>query len=151
MRISTNSLASTDNIQAFSGYRNQRSRLLGMGIDVYEYKPDPEVQRELMAPLPGAQRKPPVFSIHAKTMVVDGAILYVGTFNFDPRSENLNTEVGVIIENRALAAAVEGAIENDMRPVNSWNASTDDPDSHVSLIKRSRTRFWQLVPIKPLL
>ena len=151
VRISTNSLASTDNIQAFSGYRNQRSRLLGMGIDVYEYRPDPEVQRELMAPLPGAQRKPPVFSIHAKTMVVDGAILYVGTFNFDPRSENLNTEVGVIIENRALAAAVEGAIENDMRPANSWNASTDDPDSHVSLIKRSRTRFWQLVPIKPLL
>jgi putative cardiolipin synthase len=84
-------------------------------------------------------------------MVVDGAILYVGTFNFDPRSENLNTEVGVIIENRALAAAVEGAIENDKRPANSWNASTDDPDSHVSLIKRSRTRFWQFVPIKPLL
>ena len=151
VRISTNSLASTDNIQAFSGYRNQRSRLLRMGIDVYEYRPDPEVQRELVAALPSGQRKPPIFSLHAKTMVVDGAILYVGTFNFDPRSENLNTEVGVIIENRALAAAVEGAIEIDMRPANSWNASTDDPDSHVSLLKRGRTRFWQFVPIKPLL
>jgi len=151
VRISTNSLASTDNIQAFSGYRNQRSRLLGMGIDIYEYKPDPEVQRDLMRASPEAQRKPPVFSLHAKTMVVDGATLYIGTFNFDPRSENLNTEVGVIIQNPALALAVEGAIENDMRPANSWNAASDDPDGHVSLLKRGRTRFWQFMPIKPLL
>ena len=151
VRISTNSLASTDNIQAFSGYRNQRARLLRMGIDIFEYRPDPEVQKELLRASPAAQGRQPIFSLHAKTMVVDGEILFVGTFNFDPRSENLNTEVGVIIANRALALAVEGAIENDMRPANSWNAATDDPDSHVSLIKRGRTRFWQLVPIKPLL
>jgi putative cardiolipin synthase len=151
VRISTNSLASTDNIQAFSGYRNQRARLLGMGIDIFEYKPDPEVQKALLRASPAAQGKPPVFSLHAKTMVIDGEILFVGTFNFDPRSENLNTEVGVIIPNRALALEVEGAIENDMRPANSWNAATDEPDSHVGLIKRGRTRFWQLVPIKPLL
>ena len=150
VRISTNSLASTDNIQAFSGYRNQRAHLLGMGIDIFEYKPDPEVQKELMRSS-AAPGKPPVFSLHAKTMVVDGEILFVGTFNFDPRSENLNTEVGVIIPNRTLALAVEGAIENDMRPGNSWNAATDDPDSRVGLVKRSRTRFWQFVPIKPLL
>ena len=122
-----------------------------MGIDIFEYKPDPDVQKELMRASPAAQGKPPVFSLHAKTMVVDGEILFVGTFNFDPRSENLNTEVGVIIPNRTLALAVEGAIENDMRPGNSWNAASDDPDSNVSLIKRSRTRFWQFMPVKPLL
>jgi cardiolipin synthase C len=151
VRISTNSLASTDNIQAFSGYRNQRARLLGMGIDVFEYKPDPEVQRELLRASPSAQRKPPVFSLHAKTMVVDGQFLYIGTFNFDPRSENLNTEVGVIIDNRALALAVEGAIEADMLPANSWNAATDDPDGRAGLLKRGRTRFWQFLPLKPVL
>jgi putative cardiolipin synthase len=151
VRISTNSLASTDNIQAFSGYRSQRSRLLDMGLEIFEYKPDPQVQRELMQRSPSAKRKPPVFALHAKTMVVDGRIAYVGTFNFDPRSENLNTEVGVIVDNERLARAVEGAIETDMRPVNSWNAAADDPDQHVPFVKRSRTRFWQLLPIKPLL
>jgi putative cardiolipin synthase len=151
VRISTNSLASTDNIPAFSGYRNQRSRLLAMGLQIYEYKPDPQVQRELMPRAARSSRKPPVFSLHAKTMVVDGRIVYIGTFNLDPRSENLNTEVGVIIDDERLARAVEAAIETDMQPANSWNAATDDPDSHVGILKRSRTRFWQFMPIKPLL
>ena len=151
VRISTNSLASTDNIQAFSGYRNQRSRLLEMGLQIYEYRPEPEVQRELMRRSSAAQGKAPVFSLHAKTLVVDGKVAYIGTFNFDPRSENLNTEVGVIIRDERVARAVEAAIEIDMRPGNSWNAASDDPDGHVSLGKRSKTRFWQLMPIKPLL
>jgi cardiolipin synthase C len=149
--ISTNSLASTDNIPAFGGYRNQRQRLLDMGLEIHEYRPDPEVQRELMRRSPTTQKKPPVFALHAKTLVVDGRVVYIGTFNFDPRSENLNTEVGVIIDNERLARAVQAAIETDMRPANSWNAATDDPDAQVGFFKRSRTRFWQLMPIKPLL
>ena len=146
VRVSTNSLASTDNIQAFSGYRNQRSRLLEMGLQIFEYRPDAKVQR-LTAP----QAKAPVFALHAKTMVIDSSVLYIGTFNFDPRSENLNTEVGVILRDARLARAVEVAIETDLRPENSWNAATDRPDSQVSLFKRSRTRFWQLLPIRPIL
>ncbi len=151
VRISTNSLASTDNLQAFSGYRNQRKKLLKMGLSIYEYKPDPDVQRHLMQRSPVAQDKPPVFAIHAKTLVVDSKIVYIGTFNFDPRSENLNTEVGVIIHNEALARAVEAAIETDMQAGNSWNAASDQPDQYVPFTKRSRARFWQLMPIKPLL
>lgn len=146
VRISTNSLASTDNIQAFSGYRNQRARLLDMGLQIFEYRPDASVQR-LAAP----QAKAPVFALHAKTMVIDSSVLYIGTFNFDPRSENLNTEVGVVLRDARLARAVEAAIETDMRPENSWNAATDRPDSHVPLTKRTRTRFWQLLPIRPIL
>ena len=151
VRISTNSLASSDNIQASSGYRNQRDALLKMGLGIYEYKPDPEVQQQLMRRLAAAKEKPPVFALHAKTMVVDSKVVYIGTFNFDPRSENLNTEVGVIIRNEALARKVEAAIETDMLPGNSWNAATDDPDQYVPLTKRSRVRFWQVMPIKPLL
>jgi cardiolipin synthase C len=150
VRISTNSMASTDNLQAFSGYRNQRDRLLKMGLEIYEYKPDPEAQRRLMPHL-AAGGKPPIFAVHAKTMVVDSKIAYIGTYNLDPRSENLNTEVGAIIHNEILARAVEQAIETDMRLGNSWNAATDRPDRYVPWIKRARVRFWQLLPIQPLL
>jgi len=150
VRISTNSLASTDNLAAFGGYRRQRRELLRMGLEIFEYRPDPEVQRELMARSASADAAPPIFAIHAKTLVVDSATVYIGTFNLDPRSENLNTEVGVIARDDRLARSVEAAIETDMQPSNSWNAA-ENPDRHVSFVKRARARFWQLMPIKPLL
>jgi cardiolipin synthase C len=151
VRINTNSLASTDNLPAFSGYRNQRDRLLGMGLQIYEYRPAPAVQQQLVQRLSAVSRTAPVFALHAKTLVIDGKTLYIGTFNFDPRSQNLNTEVGVIIHDEALARAVEASIETDMAPGNSWNAARDDPDQHASLAKRSKVRLYQMMPIKPLL
>lgn len=151
VRINTNSLASTDNLQAFSGYRKQRDALLKMGLEIYEYRPDSEVQRRQLPNVAAMKAKPPVFALHAKTMVVDSKIAYIGTFNADPRSENLNTEVGVVVQNDRLARAVEAAIETDMRPGNSWNAATDQPDQYVPLSKRNKVRFWQAMPITPLL
>lgn len=151
VRINTNSLASTDNLQAFSGYRKQRDALLKMGLEIYEYKPDPEAQQQLIQHAVWRNGKPPLFALHAKTMVVDSQIVYIGTFNVDPRSENLNTEVGVIVHNKKVARAVEAKIETDMRTGNSWNAASGQPDQYASLSKRSKVRFWQLMPIKPLL
>jgi putative cardiolipin synthase len=136
VRINTNSLASTDNLMAFSGYRNQRKNLLKLGLEITEWQPKPTR---------------PISALHAKTMVVDHRVLYIGTFNFDPRSENLNTEAGAIIHDAQLARAVEQSIAIDMQPGNSWDAAKDDPDSHASFGKRSKVRLWQLLPLKPLL
>jgi putative cardiolipin synthase len=156
IRVNTNSMASTDNLQAFAGYRNLRQSLLALGLEIFEYRPDPEAQRavmraELIGRLPAETPRAPVFGLHAKTLVVDGAVVFIGTFNLDPRSENLNTEVGVIIRDAGVARAVEAAIETDMQPANSWNTATDDPDQFAPLAKRNKVRFWQLVPMKPLL
>ena len=151
VRINTNSLASTDNLPAFSGYRNQRKKLLKMGFEIFEYQPYPQVQQALMNRFEATRNKKLVFGLHAKSMVIDGARVYVGTYNFDPRSENLNTEVGVIIHDKDIAGKVEAAIEIDMAPGNSWNAATDDPDRHVPLAKRSKVRVLQNLPVKPLL
>jgi len=153
VRVSTNSLASTDNLQAFSGYRNQRDELLAMGLELFEFKPDPQVMRELMqrAAVHKAGGRAPIFALHAKSMVVDSKVAYVGTYNFDPRSQNLNTEAGVVVHNEALAAAVEKAIEVDMLPANSWSAARDDPDSRAPAAKRAQVRAWQMAPLTPLL
>jgi putative cardiolipin synthase len=151
VRININSLASTDNLPAFSGYRNQRKKLLEMGFEIYEYRPDASTQRLQMQTALKAGGTAPITSLHAKTMVVDSKIAYIGTFNVDPRSENLNTEAGVIIENEELARAIETAIETDMRQDNSWNAASDNPDRHVPLGKRTKLRVLQTMPIKPLL
>ena len=151
VKISTNSMAATDNLPAFSGYRNQRERLLAMGLMIYEYRPDAEAQRIAMMRRVNAGPSIPVSALHAKTMVVDSKVVYIGTFNLDPRSENLNTEVGAVVHHEAVARAVEAAIEADITPANSWNAATDDPDQYASTAKRSKVRMLQMMPLRPLL
>lgn len=151
IKINTNSMASTDNLMAFSGYRNQRDTLINMGIQIYEFKPAPAITKHLVRGEMNEQKTPPIFAIHAKTMVIDNETVYIGTFNFDPRSENLNTEVGVIVNNTPLANQVKKAILVDMQAENSWNAKTDKPDRFASFKKRSRVTALQLTPIKPLL
>jgi len=151
IRIHTNSLSSTDNLASFSGYRNQRNKLLKIGIEIYEYKSYPENQKKLMTRYSRLEEKHPIFSLHAKTMVIDSKFVVIGTYNLDPRSENLNTEVGAIIQDPVLARQVEGFINEDMRPENSWNAAIDDPDQYVPFLKRLKLCFYRLLPIKPLL
>ncbi len=151
IRISTNSLASTDNLQAMSGYLNQREELLALGIEIYEYQPDPQVQRMVMQRYAALRAEAPVFALHAKTMVVDPGVVFIGTYNLDPRSENLNTEVGVVIRDARTAEMVADAITTDMLPGNSWNAATEAPDSHAPFLKRLKVWFWRLMPIRPLL
>ena len=59
-------------------------------------------------------------SMHAKSFVVDDKIAYIGSFNLDPRSSNLNTEVGLLIEDEAFAQTLREDILRDMAPGNSW-------------------------------
>ena len=61
-----------------------------------------------------------IFGLHAKTMVFDSRHTFVGSFNLDPRSMNLNTEMGLLVESEALAKAVKQSIENDIAAGNIW-------------------------------
>jgi putative cardiolipin synthase len=151
-RISTNSLASTDNLPAFSGYHRQRPRLLNAGIELFEFKPHPGIQAELVERYPALAGNNPVFAIHAKSMVIDDKLIFIGTFNLDPRSANLNTEVGVFIESVELARQLTESIERDMLPENSWHTTAEyAPDFEVSRGKRLTLGFVNLLPIEPLL
>lgn len=150
VRINTNSLASTDNLQAFSGYQKQRKAILKSGIKVFEFKPDPAIRRQLIERYPRLEKNAPVFAIHAKTMVIDGTTLFVGTFNLDPRSANLNTEVGALVRNAELAGQVERTILQDMAPENSWNAA-GNADRFAPAEKHRKLRMWKALPLEPFL
>ena len=152
VRISTNSLASTDNIQAFSGYQGQRKDLLRAGVELFEFMPDPTVREQLVDRSREGDHDDPIFALHAKSMVVDSQIVFVGTFNLDPRSANLNTEVGMLVNNRELARQVTASIEQDMQPGNSWQTTDDfNPDFVVSRAKRFKTWLNKLLPMEPVL
>ncbi len=149
--ISTNSLASTDNLQAYSGYLKQRKEILQAGIKVYEYKPAPEIQEKLIERYAELESDAPTFAIHAKSMVIDHRHLFVGTFNLDPRSANLNTEVGVLITDERLAGNVEKSILRDISADNSWDSAKDNPNQYATLEKRVKVWFWKLMPLESIL
>ena len=83
-------------------------------------------------------------------MVIDGETHFVGTFNFDPRSANLNTEVGVLMRNAGLAGQVERNIVRDMSPENSWSAA-DNADRFAPAEKRRKIKLWKALPMEPFL
>jgi putative cardiolipin synthase len=152
IRISTNSLASTDNLPAFSGYFKQRPGLLNAGVELYEFKPHPQIQAELVDRYPRLAERNPIFALHAKSMVIDGTRIFIGTFNLDPRSANLNTEVGVLIESETLGRQLTESIERDIRPENSWRTTSGfNPDGEVSFWERIKLQFINLFPIDPIL
>ena len=73
-------------------------------------------------PLP-VTRKGARMGLHAKSMVVDRRIGVIGTHNFDPRSENYNTEGAVIIDDPAFAEQLAESILRDTHPQNSWTVA----------------------------
>lgn len=152
VRISTNSLASTDNIQAFSGYQGQREELLAAGVELFEFMDEPSIRDQLIDRYPRIADNDPIFGLHAKSMVIDGRIVFIGTFNLDPRSANLNTEVGMLVDSFEIGRQVTASIERDIAPGNSWQTTEDfNPDFVVSRGKRFKTWLNRILPMEPVL
>ncbi|MEO9485100.1 MAG: phospholipase D family protein [Ekhidna sp.] len=148
VKILTNSLMSTDNLEAFSGYKRERETLLDIGIEIYEFRPDAAIRYEVMT---GAlQRKinfTPTFGLHAKSMVVDDEIAIIGTFNLDPRSANLNTECIAIIRDSTIATNLSNTMLIELQPENAWQTTTEfNPDEYASRSKRFQLWLRGVVP-----
>lgn len=110
-------------------------------------------------------------SLHAKTFAVDGERLFVGSFNFDPRSAMLNTEQGLVINHPGLAQQVSGSLEQylpymayqvqlDGRNKLSWTASDPRPphaqqvfskEPGTSWLQRAMVKIMGWLPLEGLL
>ena len=152
VKISTNSFASTDNLMAFSGYHRQRDVLIKAGVELFEFKPHAKIQKELMDRHKDLDSPNVIFALHAKSMVIDKKRIFIGSFNLDPRSANLNTEVGVLITNKDLAYQLYSSIEKDMEVENSWKVGSNFSDGDdVGFSKRAQLAFLKLLPMDSLL
>jgi len=148
IRILTNSLASTDNLEAFSGYQRDRKKLLKTGVAIYEFRPDAAERYKVMTgELQDSLKFKPIFGFHAKSMVVDKQITVIGTFNLDPRSANLNTECLAIIDNKKVARNVLKGMEKEFKPENSWQTTlSSNPDNKVKISKQIKSWTRKIVP-----
>lgn len=147
--VSTNSLAATDAFPVYAlSHKYKRLYLRELGLRIHEFKPFPvsaymRVGREpgwldkketeagdgpglfgytgsgMQSPVP-LNREGQRVGLHAKSMVIDDRIAVIGSHNFDPRSDDYNTESMLLIEDPDFAALLSGSIRNDMLPENAW-------------------------------
>jgi cardiolipin synthase C len=66
-------------------------------------------------------------SLHSKVMVIDSELTWVGSFNIDPRSALINTELAVLVRSPSLAEATARLIEADLAPDRAWRLSLEPP------------------------
>ncbi|BBU33084.1 phospholipase D family protein (plasmid) [Burkholderia sp. THE68] len=106
--VLTNSLAATDVAAVHAGYQRYRKDMLEAGVRLYELKPvasandDKSTKKSTF----GSSKA----SLHAKTYVFDRKRIFIGSMNLDPRSVQLNTEIGVYCESAAAAVEVADGI-----------------------------------------
>ncbi|HJV73400.1 MAG TPA: phospholipase D family protein [Noviherbaspirillum sp.] len=166
IRVLTNSLEATDVAAVHVGYAKWRKSLLESGVRLYEL-------RRLSSSPRGSPRlrrggSSSASSLHAKTFSVDRSHVFIGSFNFDPRSAKLNTEMGFVIESHALAQQIESGLSCRI-PANAyqvqlpksghlvWIEQQDgevirhDTEPGTTFWQRAGIRFLSLLPIEWLL
>lgn len=97
----TNSLAATDEPVVHTGYRRYRPEMLALGVNLYELSPQ-RVSRSLRL----GRFSTSIGRLHAKSAVVDREHVFIGSMNFDPRSDQHNTEIGLFIDSPEIAQQV---------------------------------------------
>jgi cardiolipin synthase C len=114
VRVLTNALEATDLAPVHAGYAKRRKSLLEAGVTLYEVRRlSPDTRANRRAGRMGSAGSSAA-GLHAKTFSVDRARVFIGSFNFDPRSAKLNTEMGVVIESPALAQRIAAAFETSI-------------------------------------
>ncbi|WP_417806686.1 phospholipase D-like domain-containing protein [Thioclava sp.] len=126
IKVLTNSYATTDVPIVHSGYAHRRRAMLRAGLELYEYAPDAEAEHARgMRPgqfMGSAIKGTSPFSrnkLHAKVFAVDRARVFIGSFNLDPRSMRLNTELGVVISAPEIAERISDSFAQFI-PERAW-------------------------------
>ena len=126
VRMLTNSLASQDVPAVNSHYKRWRKPLVKAGVELYESRPDAAIG-PVLADTPPMHAQ--FMGLHVKAVVVDRKRVFVGSMNLDPRSQELNSEMGVVIDSEALAQQIVGITERDMQPKNAWHVTLNEHGS----------------------
>ncbi|KVL27951.1 phospholipase D family protein [Burkholderia sp. MSMB1835] len=162
--IVTNSLAATDAVAVQAGYAPYRVPLLQRGVELYEFKSQPDQQP---ARLFGSRSRA---SLHAKAYVIDRQILVIGSLNLDPRSAHLNTELALVIHSPVLAQQAAAIFARVTQPDESYRVTlatrtdgsppalewtgteggqltTYHVDPHAGLLRNVMTGIFTLLPV----
>lgn len=131
IKILTNSLAATDVIAVHAGYKKYRMQLVTAYINLFELKPTAQPGQSRTKKLIEGSRHA---SLHAKYMVVDQQYVFVGSANIDPRSELLNTEIGIMVDSKELAQQATQLFDRTTSPENSYQITLNNTNNKITWI-----------------
>jgi cardiolipin synthase C len=117
--ILTNSLAATDVAAVHSGYARYRLQLVKGGVRLFELQPYGRASDISLFGSSGT-------GLHTKAFVADERIGFIGSYNFDPRSASLNTEMGVLFDHCPLAKKMRELFEYETAPSMSYRPSLSE-------------------------
>lgn len=163
VRILTNSFKANDVALVHAFYAKYRVDLLKHGVELYEFLPalpeeelnaeKKELSKQAKINLKGLSRS----SLHAKLMAIDEKQVFIGSFNFDPRSANLNSEIGVILNSPPLAAEVHRTMDANLKKYafklvldaeNKINWQRETPNGIRTYTKEPKMKWWQRIGVK---
>lgn len=163
-RVLTNSLESTDVIPVHSAYMKYRRTLLDAGVELRELRSRPTAPSGSFAERMLAGSKA---SLHAKTFAIDDKRIFIGSFNFDPRSARLNSEMGFLIESPNIARMLRTALtgnssdylvrKNDLGSLEwierdtSGSERLHETEPYTSLAERLTVRVLSWLPVEWML
>ena len=119
IRIMTNSLASTDSPLVHTGYSRYRVDLLKLGVELSEMRPKLGQKRARFHPFRSSNA-----SLHAKALVIDQKIVFIGSMNMDARSARTNSELGLVMRSAEIARQVSSILD-DISSDGSYTLSLD--------------------------
>jgi putative cardiolipin synthase len=138
LHVLTNSLAATDVALVHAGYSRYRAALLDGGVRIHELKPVHRLRISML----GSRRA----SLHTKAIVVDGQRGFVGSFNLDPRSAQLNTEMGVLFNDVTLARQLRALFHRLASPQTSYRLYLENDALRWADDTEGRGRVWSRDP-----
>ncbi|HEY6621014.1 MAG TPA: phospholipase D family protein [Steroidobacteraceae bacterium] len=141
VRILTNSLASTDSPLVDIGYARYRVPLLKLGVDLREMRPKLGQRHARFHPFRSSNA-----SLHAKALVIDQKIVFIGSLNMDERSAKINSELGLVISSAEIAHEVTSLLD-DISTDGSYKLELD-PHGRVEWVsgEGSAQKIWRTDP-----
>ncbi len=137
VRVITNSITATDVFPVHANYAKYRKKLLRMGVELYEIKSDAPIwskkdqrrKRKKETGIGSVSRS----SLHTKAFIFDRKHIFIGSLNLDPRSIEINTEIGLLIESESLATDTIRRLDAKL-PVNAYRLELKsiDPDDPIA-------------------
>lgn len=122
VKMVTNSLASTNHAAAHGGYERYRKAVLREGVELYELRPDPQRTGKPATIHRGSTARA---ALHAKMLIIDRETIFVGSYNIDPRSGQLDSQNGILIHCPKLAAQLAGIFNMVTAPDYSYRVTLD--------------------------
>ena len=120
VRILTNSMQSNDVLAAHAGYAKRRKAMVEAGAELFELRPDAaNIQQRVIT---GTSKA----ALHTKAIVFDRQDIFIGSYNLDPRSGDINTEAGLYVESVELAAQLVAYMDTGITPEDSYRVTLDE-------------------------